>query len=258
MYKDRKYRVRTLSEIKEDIQMAKAHFGDLEKVFLCDGDAVAIETEMLLEILNTLYRTFPSLRHVGTYVGPQSTLSKSMPELTALRAAGLTKAYLGVETGDERLLKEIKKGVTAAEMLEAGQNLVKADINLSSMVLLGIAGKGERAREHAIATAEITNRMKPRYLAALTTTPVPGTILYHKLQKGEFELPDPFDTLEEMKLMFENITMDNLKFVGIHASNYLPVSGTLQKDKAKMIETVNEVLESRNRGALRSEQMRGL
>jgi radical SAM superfamily enzyme YgiQ (UPF0313 family) len=258
MYKDRKYRVRSLAEIKEDIKMAKAQYGDLEKVFLCDGDAVAIETNILLEILKNLYQTFPSLRHVGTYVGPQSTLSKSMSELTALRAAGLTKAYLGVETGDDRLLAEIKKGVTAAQMLEAGQNLVNADINLSSMVLLGIAGKGDRAKEHAIATAEITNKMKPRYLAALTTTPVPGTVLYHKVQKGEFEMPDAFDTLEEMKLMFENITIDNLKFVGVHASNYLPVSGTLQKDKAKMLEAVNAVLETRDKGALRSEQMRGL
>ncbi len=134
---------------------------------------------------------------------------------------------------------------------------MNADINLSSIVLLGIAGKGERAREYAIATAEITNKMKPRYLAALTTTPVPGTVLYHKVQKGEFELPDPFDTLKEMKLMFEHITMDNLKFVGVHASNYLPVIGTLQKDKAKMLEAVNEVFEKRDHKALRSEQMRG-
>lgn len=258
MYKDRKYRVRRLEEIKEDIQMAKAQYGDLEKVFLCDGDAVAIETEILLEILQTLYGTFPSLRHVGTYVGPQSTLAKSMPELSALRAAGLTKAYLGVESGDDRVLAEIKKGVTAAQMLEAGQNLVNSGINLSSMVLLGIAGKGERAREHAIATAEITNKMKPRYLAALTTTPVPGTVLYNKVQKGEFELPDPFDTLEEMKLIFENITIDNVKFVGVHASNYLPVSGMLQKDKSKMLAAVNAVLETRDQGALRREQMRGL
>jgi radical SAM superfamily enzyme YgiQ (UPF0313 family) len=258
MYKDRKYRVRSLGEIKEDIRMAKAHYGDLEKVFLCDGDAVAMETATLLEILNDLYGTFPSLRHVGTYVGPQSTLSKSMSELSALRAAGLTKAYLGVETGDDRLLAEIKKGVTAAEMLQAGQNLVNANINLSSMVLLGIAGKGERAKEHAIATAEITNQMKPQYLAALTTTPVPGTLLFHKVQKGEFVLPDPFETLEEMKLMFEHITLDNLKFVGVHASNYLPVSGTLQRDKEKMLAAVNAVLEKRDKSALRSERMRGL
>ena len=100
MYKDKKYRERSLKEIMEDIAMAKDHYNDLEKVFLCDGDAIALETDMLLTILKKLYQTFPSLRHVGSYVGPQSTLSKSMEELKALRSAGLTKAYIGVETGD--------------------------------------------------------------------------------------------------------------------------------------------------------------
>jgi radical SAM superfamily enzyme YgiQ (UPF0313 family) len=258
MYKDRKYRVRALEEIKTDIRMAMDCYGDVEKVFLCDGDAVAMETGILLEILRTLYQAFPSLRHVGTYVGPQSTLSKSMAELTALRAAGLTKVYLGVESGDDRLLAQIHKGVTAEEMLQAGQNLVTAGFNLSSMVLLGIAGKGERAREHAIATAQITNAMKPKYLAALTYTPVPHTPLYQKVKKGEFILPDPFETLEEMKLMIEHITMDDLKFVGAHASNYLPVNGTIQKDRAKMLSMIQRILDTRDMSALRSENMRGL
>lgn len=233
MYKDRKYRVRSMDEIMTDIQMARDHYGDLEKVFLCDGDAIAIETDMLLEIVRTLYRTFPSLRHVGSYVGPDSTLKKSASELGALRSAGLTKAYLGVESGDDRVLKAINKGVTADEMLKAGENLVNAGINLSSMVLLGIAENAEMAREHAIATAEITNAMKPQYLAALTYTPVPGTALFKEYESGRRVLPGPFETLEEMKQIFENITIDNLKFVGAHASNYLPVSGTLQRDRRK-------------------------
>ena len=258
MYKDKKYRIRSLEEIKTDIAMAKNYYNDLEKVFLCDGDAIAIETDILLEILNELYRTFPSLRHVGSYVGPRSTLNKSMSELAALRAAGLTKAYLGVETGDDRLLKEVKKGVSYEEMLQAGQNLVNAGINLSSMVLLGLAGPGERSREHALATAKITNEMKPQYLAALTVTPVPNTVLHRKVLTGEFKILDAFETLEEMKWMFENITIDGLKFVGSHASNYLPISGTLQKDRQKMLDMVNKVLESQDNRYLRSENMRGL
>ncbi|MFA6034345.1 MAG: radical SAM protein [Myxococcota bacterium] len=258
MYKDKKYRVRALSEIKEDIRMAVEQYGDLEKVFLIDGDAIAIDTDILLDIIKTLYAAFPSLRHVGSYVGPQSTLSKSMDELRALRAAGLTKAYLGVESGDDSVLKAIKKGVTAAEMLTAGQNLEEAGINLSSMVLVGIAGNGEASQRHALATAKITNEMKPHYLAALTVTPVPGTALYRQIQKGEFSLPDPFETLEEIKNIFENITIDNLKFVGTHVSNYLPITGTLQRDKKKMIETVEEVLKSRDSRSLRSDAARGL
>ncbi len=258
MYKDKRYRIRSLEEIKTDIAMAKDYYNDLEKVFLCDGDAIAIETDILLEILDELYRTFPSLRHVGSYVGPRSTLNKSRSELTALRAAGLTKAYLGVETGDDRLLKEVKKGVSYQEMLQAGQNLVNAGINLSSMVLLGLAGPGERSREHALATAKITNEMKPQYLAALTVVPVPNTVLHRQVRAGEFKILNAFETLEEMKWIFENITIDGLKFVGSHASNYLPISGTLQKDRQQMLNMVNKVLESQDKRYLRSENMRGL
>jgi len=258
MYKDKKFRIRALDEIREDIRMASEAYGDVEKVFLCDGDAIEIETGILLEIIADLKKAFPSLRHIGTYVGPASTLRKSMDELRSLRAAGLTKAFLGVETGDERLLREVHKGVTYDEMLRAGRNLIEAGINLSSMILLGLAGRGARSEEHALATAKITNEMAPQYLAALTVTPVPGTGLYSKMQRGEFQLLDPFETLEEMKLLFENLTVDNMKFVGIHASNYLPINGTLQKDKARMVETINSVLASRDRSAIRPDSMRGL
>lgn len=258
MYKDKKYRVRELSEILEDIRMAKDYYGDLEKTFLCDGDAIAMDTDVLLTILERLYATFPSLRHVGAYVGPQSTLSKSMDELRTLRKAGLTKAYIGVETGDDELLRKVKKGVGYAEMLQAGRNLIEADINLSAMVLLGLAGPGEASVRHALETARICNEMKPHYLAALTVTPVPGTVLFRQMQKGEFRLLDPFETLAEMKQIFENITADPVKFVGTHASNYLPVTGTLQKDKAAMIAMVDKVLANRDERLLRPDYMRGL
>jgi radical SAM superfamily enzyme YgiQ (UPF0313 family) len=258
MYKDKKYRVRPLSEIMEDIHMAKDHYGDVEKVFLCDGDAIAIETDTLLTIIRELYITFPLLRHVGSYVGPQSTLAKSAEELKALRKAGLTKAYIGVETGDDELLRKVKKGVGYDEMLAAGLALVHADINLSVMVLLGLAGKGEASSRHALATAKICNEIKPQYLAALTVTPTPGTVLFRQMQAGEFELLDPFETLAEMKQIFENITIDRLKFVGTHVSNYLPITGELQKDKQKMIAAVDAVLQSRDPRLIRPHHLRGL
>ncbi|KJS31001.1 MAG: methyltransferase [Desulfatitalea sp. BRH_c12] len=257
-YKDKPFRIRPMAEIKADIRMAREHYGDLEKAFLCDGDAIVLPTPMLLDILHELYAAFPSLRHVGTYVGPQSSLGKSLDALTTLRAAGLTKAYLGVETGHDQLLEEVHKGVDAAGMLMAGQRLVAAGINLSAMVLLGIAGKGPRSHAHATATAEMVNRMKPHYLAALTITPIPHTPLFSQVRAGKFELLDPFETLAEMRTLFEHITIENLKFVGVHASNYLPINGTLQRDKARMLATVDEVLETKDRTRMRSERMRGL
>jgi len=257
-YKDKPFGIRPLQEIKEDIQMARQSLGDARKVFLCDGDAIALPTDMLLEILKELYAAFASLRHVGTYVGPRSTLSKSMAELKALRAAGLTKAYLGVETGDDRLLGEVRKGVNAPQMLLAGRNLVEADFNLSAMVLLGLAGRGERSQVHARDTADMINAMRPRYLAAMTVTPVPGTPLYRQVRSGAFELLDPFETLAEMRTMLDHLTIDSLKFVGVHASNYLPVNGTLQRDKARMLALVDEVIESADPHRLRSDTQRGL
>ncbi|MDA8139164.1 MAG: radical SAM protein [Desulfobacteraceae bacterium] len=257
-YKDKPFRVRPLADIKTDIQMAKEHLGDARKVFLCDGDAIALSTEMLLEILKELYTAFASLRHVGTYVGPKSTLGKSMAELKSLRAAGLSKVYLGVETGDDRLLKEVNKGVSAQQMLQAGRNLVGADFNLSAMVLLGLAGRGQRSHDHAVATAEMINAMQPRYLAAMTVIPVAGTPLYQQVRAGQFELLDPFETLVEMRTLFDHITMDKLKFVGVHASNYLPINGTLQQDKARMLAMVDEVLKRQDASHLRSERQRGL
>lgn len=258
MYKDKKYRVRSLEEIKTDIRMAKIYYGDVPKVFLADGDALAMPTEDLLEILNTLYRTFPSLYHVGTYAGPQSILNKDMSELTALRAAGLTIGYLGIETGDPRLLQEINKGVTYEEMAEAGKKLVASGIKLSAIVLLGLAGRGERSLEHASYTAQIVNEIKPHYLAALTLIVVPRTPLYVKMKKGEFELPDTFEILEEMRVMVEGIEVDGMEFRSNHASNYLPIKGRFMRDKEKILQVIRTIVENRDRRFLRPEYMRGL
>lgn len=257
MYKDKSYRIRDLEEVKADIQMAKACYGDLTDVFLCDGDAIAVDTPLLLEIAAELNKAFPSLSSISCYAGPRSTLNKSLEELRALRAAGIDKVYLGMETGDDRLLQAIRKGVTAAEMLQAGQNLVEAGFKLSVTVLLGLAGKGPRSREHAIHSAEMINAMRPRWLAALTLSLAPGTPLYREAQEGRFQLPDPFETLEEMRTLIEHLTADHLIFRSNHVSNYLTVKGELQKDRQKMLDQISQVLETRDRNALRREDMRG-
>ncbi len=257
MYKDKMYRVRSMQEIKEDIQLAKHRYGDLQNIFLADGDAIAMETNLILEILNELYATFPSLQTVASYAGPQSTLQKGISELCSLRAAGLNRAYLGLESGDEQILKEVKKGVSRAEMLQAGQNLVNSGFNLFCIVQMGLGGKA-RSSEHALSIADIINKIKPQNLNALTFTPVPGTPLFRQVQEGKFALLDPFETLAEMKIVFENIRIDGLKFVSQHASNYLPIQGTLQKDRTDMIKTVDCILQTRDTKYLRNEQARGL
>ena len=111
-------------------------------MFLCDGDAAAMDTGELLALLERLNETFPTLERVNAYAGPVSALAKSHEELRALREAGLVRLYLGVESGSDGVLRAVHKGVDAAGMLEAGRRLVSAGFDLWTMVLIGLAGPG--------------------------------------------------------------------------------------------------------------------
>jgi radical SAM superfamily enzyme YgiQ (UPF0313 family) len=258
MYKDKKYRVRSLEDIKTDIRMAKLYYGDLEKVFLADGDALAMDTSDLLEVIQELKRTFPHLRHIGIYASPDSILQKEISELTALKAAGLTIAYLGVETGDPELLKDIRKGVTYDEMVEAGKRIRQAGILLSVTVLLGLAGRTPRAVDHAIKTAEICNEMNPDYIGALVLMLVPRTELYRRMEKGEFELPEPFEILDEMRIMISHLNVQGTEFRSNHASNYLPIKGRFPDDKEKVLKLINDIIAKNDRKYLRPDYLRAL
>lgn len=247
MYKDVRYRVRTIEELKEDIQMAKKAYGaGVNKVFLSDGDAISLPTDTLLEILSELYGAFPGLTHVSTYAGPQSTLSKTLEELTQLRKAGLTMTYLGVESGSDKVLSEVRKGVSAKEMLEAGSNIVKSGIKLVAMVMVGLGGRGERSRIHAIETAELINRMKPYLLGTLTTVPMPGTVLHRQMSKGDFKLLDPYEVLLEMKVLLEHLTLPDLYIDGRHASNLMPIKGRLTEIAPDVISAIDKHLKHRD------------
>lgn len=242
MFKDKKYRVRELSEIMEDIDLAKRTFGTVHRVFLCDGDAIAMPTSELLEILQKLRRTFPELREISTYAGPISTLSKSTEELRELREAGLTKAYLGVESGDEQVLREMCKGVDATQMLEAGRNIVSSGIELFAIVLIGLAGR-ERSVENARATASMINAMAPRDLAAMTYTPVEGTKMYRDIEQGRFHVLSDVECLRETRELVQGISLDDLFFSSSHASNYVPIEGRLSRDKDKIVQLLDRAIE---------------
>lgn len=258
MYKDKKYRVRSQAEILADIRMAGEYYGDLYKVFLADGDALAMPTPDLLEIITTLYRTFPSLYHVGIYASPDSILGKEISELTELKAAGLTIAYLGVETGDPELLADIRKGVTYQEMVDAGKKIRQAGILLSVTIVLGLAGRTPKALDHARNTAMILNEINPDYIGALTLILEPRTELYRRAQRGEFELPNPFEILDELRIIIEGLEVQDTEFRSNHASNYLAIRGRLPGDKQKMLALIGSIIDKNDSSYLRPEYLRGL
>ncbi len=257
MYKEKKFRIRPTQEILEDIDMARAYYGPgLQRVFLMDGDAIIIKTEDLLRILRKLYDTFPALEKVTLYAGPRSTLSKTPEELKALHDAGLSRAYLGVESGSDAVLKFIHKGVNAQQMLQAGQRLVEAGIDLWVTIILGITGEGGDWREHILSTAQIINQMKPRHLSAMTFAPAKGTPLGDDVLAGRFKVYGPDHILEECRLLIEHLDVDPLHFTSNHASNYLPLKGSLPQDREKFLSLIDQALEGKIR--LRKTLNRGI
>jgi radical SAM superfamily enzyme YgiQ (UPF0313 family) len=234
MFKDKTYRQRPMEEILEDIDLARKTYPHVEQVFLCDGDAISLPTEDLLRILHKLKETFPELREVATYAGPRSTLAKSPSELRALYEAGLCKAYLGVESGSDAVLKRTCKGVTAAQMAQAGKLLVQAGMELYAIILLGLAGK-EDSLDHARQSAALLNEIRPAHVPAMTYMPVPGTPMYRDIEQGKFQVLTPQEILLETAELVQHIDVPGLHFTSSHASNYVPIEGTLPQDREAIL-----------------------
>ena len=255
MYKGKKFRVRPLEDILGDIREAACFYDQYEKVFLCDGDAIAMDTEDLITILREIKKDFPKCRLISTYAGPISTLKKTPEELRRLREAGLGRAYLGIETGMEELLKSTNKGVNRAQMLQAGTNLREAGMDLWGIVLIGLGGK-ERSMDNARATASLVNEMRPQHLSAMNYTPVEGTKLGHQALRGEFHVLSPAESLEETAELIRGLNVTGMHFTSDHASNYLPLKGTLCEDRDKLLRLIEGALQGSV--GIRSEASRGL
>ena len=256
-YLEKKYRQREMEDIFADIDEISARYKGIDRVFLADGDAMAMSTGDLLTILDKLYRSFPALERVSLYSTPRDLLRKSSQELMQLREAGLGIVYLGVETGNDELLAWIRKGVNHAEIAEAGIKTREAGLIISATVINGLGGL-EKMAAHAEDTAKLINEIDPQYLGLLTIMVVEGTPIYEMVQRGEYQVPAPFEILKEIKIMVEGIEVSGCVFRANHASNYLPLKATLPGDKQKLLDTLETMLDSGDAMRLKPEYLRGL
>ncbi|KLU60778.1 coproporphyrinogen III oxidase [Peptococcaceae bacterium CEB3] len=257
MYKGKSFRVKSDEEIRRLIGMGQAQYPWAERIFLADGDALTLDTELLLSILRQLYREFPRLQRVGIYGGPKDILAKSPQELNALKRQGLGIVYLGVESGSPVVLEQVKKGVTPQEMVLAGQRIVAAGLKLSCTVILGLGGK-ELSREHAFGTANILSAIDPHYLGALTLMPEPDAPLYRRVKGGEFKQLTAWETLHELYEMIEPLEVTDCIFRSNHASNYLPLKARLPQEKGQLLRTLTQIVGQAQSHLLRPEEWRGL
>jgi len=257
MYKRKKFRVRSLPEISSDIIKTAAYFPHTRRVFLADGNGLAMTTADLVAVMDHLNQAFPLLERITLYGNPQDLLAKSETELQELGDHRLKMIYLGVESGSAAVLEAVKKGVTPADLVKGAAKLKKAGIPLSVTVLNGLAGL-EGSVEHARSTAKFLSEMDPEYIGLLSLITVPGTTMHRRFKSGELTALSPWQLLEEIRMMVEGLTLTNSIFRATHASNYLPLKATLSRDKQLLLTALDRIIAERSPATLKSEFMRGL
>ena len=255
MYREKRFAIRPLDDVLEDFRTAREVYRHIEKVFLADGDALVRKATELYTILDTIRELFPECRQVTCYASPSSIRIRTEEELRKLREKGLLMVYMGLESGSDEVLALMRKGHPAAEIIEMGQKVRQCGIALSVTAITGLGGP-ELLERHAVDTAKAFNAMNPEYIGMLTLMVERETPLYDWVQSGEFQLLTQPQVLEETRLLVENLDSPGSVFRMNHASNYLDLRGTLNKDKAAMLAEIQRAEKDLTR--LRPEAWRGL
>jgi len=277
VYKGRKFELRPVEEIKQDILAVKAiqdrlketswksgYGGRVEEAaaailnnppneaffnvalwlyhggtsaFLQDANTLIMKTSELVEVLRFLKQTLPSITRVTSYGRSKTAAKKKLEELTQLHEAGLSRLHIGLESGYDPLLEYMDKGVTAAEHIKGGKNIVASGISLCEYVLLGLGGKG-MWREHATETARVLNQINPDFIRLRTLTIKQGMPLYDEVKNGNFIRQTDEEIIEEEKLLIENLDCQS-NLISDHITNLLQeIEGKLPEDKDKMLATI--------------------
>lgn len=243
----KEFRTKSLEEIKRDVEKVFPYYGNTERIFLADANALCMETDELVGIMEYLYSRFYNLKKITLYGGPIDIHRKSPDELKKLKESGLHMIYLGLESGSAEVLKRVCKGATPEMMVEAGRKVKEAGILFSVMVILGLGGE-ELSQEHAEESARVLSSMDPDYAAALTLLLEPGAEILEQIDEGKMKLITPEQSLREIRTIIEEMDVSHCVFRSNHPSNYVPIKGTLPRDREKMIREIDEALkESRFR-----------
>ena len=262
MYKDTQFKARPMEEVLEDIDgAAKLYSGiggatrgggggvsgtggrggpRVRSIFLPDGNTIALSTKKLLTILERIRQRFPDLERVTTYGGAKFVLKKSLEELKRLRQAGLVRLHMGMESGDPVTLERIRKGTTPQQIIEAGQRVKEAGIELSEYYLVGLGGT-DRWEPHAAWSARVLSAIQPDFVRLRTLIIVPTTPLGQMAAAGEFTLPGPRQALEEVRTMVAGLE-GNMLLLSDHVSNYVNLNGRLPDDKERLLDMLGGAL----------------
>jgi len=249
MYRDTKFKIKPLEEVKKDVKKARQIYRAAQSIFLGDSDNLV--HKQLPEIVAFIRETFPDIKRVTAYARAKTILGRKTEFLTAVRKAGLDRLHIGLESGDAIVLEWLCKGVTPEEAIEAGRKAKEAGFEVNFYVISGAGGK-ERWREHALNSARVLNNIGPEFIRLRSLTIKEGTPLKEKLDKGEFVITPPLERLKEVQLFIKTLDLKGCFLASDHMTNFLwagnaifyrGVAGDLPNDKKVMLKTLSKALD---------------
>lgn len=256
MFKDKKFRVRPIEEVLEDLEMARRTYPVVEKIFLCDGDALCLSNEKLMRILTRISELFPECKRVSVYGTARDINRKSESELKELLNAGMEMIYMGAESGSQEVLDKIHKDVTVREQIDAVKKAESIGIKMSVTFISGLAGL-EGWKDHAISTGKMITEMNASYASLLTLMLDPAAPIMKDIQSGKMTLLTPEQVVGETYLLLEHaMPKKSCVFRSNHASNYISLRGNLPEDRQRMLDQLKVAME--NTGLLKDERFRML
>ena len=243
MYKKKQFRLKSEDELNKHINLLKQYYSASERIFLADGNVLCLETKRIINLLKLIKHEFPKVKRISSYSGPLDLIRKSHEELELINKEGLELLYMGVESGSDKVLSMIKKGVNQQQMIEAGQKAIKSGFKISCMIISGLGGT-ELIEEHAVDSARVISEINPHYLSLLRLVVEEETELAEELRKERFHLLTPSQVLDENIIMLENMLLENCIFRANHISNYVKLAGTLNEDKEVLIKYLKSLRDS--------------
>lgn len=241
MYQSKKFRVRKPEEVFPEIEKMAAYNPDVKRVFLADGNAFVFSAEKLIPYLDKINQHYPGLQRISTYALPADILAKTPEQLVEIRKKGLKLLYIGIESGDNEVLKLINKSETHESMTEGILKAHAAGFDTSIMILNGLGGK-KLSKQHALNSAKIINSINPKFLSTLTLSFPYGSDHFTKKLGQDFEPLTVKELFQELKIFIENIEANNVIFRSNHVSNNLNLNGTLSKDKVALVDTLTRAI----------------
>lgn len=253
----KKFSVKPQSEIEQELQQVASSGYPVRRVFLADGDAMTLSFRRLRELLLAIRQHFPDVQRISSYCLPRNLKNKSVDELAELQQLGLSLMYVGCESGDDLVLEKIDKGENYASSLDALHKIKQAGMKSSVMILNGLGGQ-QYTEQHAINSAKLMNEAQPEFLSTLVVSFPGGIERFQQGFGGEFQPLTQQQLFQEMEILLDTLELERTVFRSDHASNYLVLKGTLNRDKDQLLQQVRTAIHQPGVIPLREEWQRGL